>query len=71
MAEKKGGKGLGKGLGALFGDMTPPTDEPQQPDLQLPLQKIEPNPNQPERTLTRRSCRRWPTPSPSTASFNP
>lgn len=51
MAEKKGGKGLGKGLGALFGDMTPPTDEPQQPDLQLPLQKIEPNPNQPRKNF--------------------
>ena len=51
MAEKKGGKGLGKGLGALFGDMTPPTDEPKQPDLQLPLQKIEPNPNQPRKNF--------------------
>ena len=39
-------KGLGRGLGALLGDMT---EEPREstPYQHLPLYKIEPNPNQP------------------------
>ena len=36
-------KGLGKGLGALFGESA----EVQQEPLRLPIQKIEPNPDQP------------------------
>lgn len=43
-------KGLGKGLGALFGDL-PPAGEQQQPDLNLPIQKVEPNPNQPRKVF--------------------
>lgn len=43
-------KGLGKGLGALFGDL-PPAGEQQQPDLNLPIQKVEPNPNQPRKAF--------------------
>ena len=43
-------KGLGKGLGALFGDL-PPSGEPQQPDLNLPIQKVEPNPQQPRKNF--------------------
>ena len=43
-------KGLGKGLGALFGDL-PPAGEQQQPDLNLPIQKVEPNPQQPRKNF--------------------
>ena len=43
-------KGLGKGLGALFGDL-PPAGEAEAPNLNLPIQKIEPNPNQPRKTF--------------------
>ncbi len=39
------GRGLGKGLGALIGDL--PEAEASQEVTRLPLQKIEPNPNQP------------------------
>lgn len=39
------GRGLGKGLGALIGDL--PEAEAPQEVTKLPLQKIEPNPNQP------------------------
>lgn len=41
-------KGLGKGLGALFGDL-PPSDSQERPNLNLPVQKIEPNPLQPRK----------------------
>lgn len=43
-------KGLGKGLGALFGDLTP-GDSPVAPDLKLPIQKVEPNPLQPRKSF--------------------
>ena len=43
-------KGLGKGLGALFGDL-PPANQPQAPDLNLPIQKVEPNPLQPRKNF--------------------
>lgn len=43
-------KGLGKGLGALFGDMTPAV-QTESPNLQLPIQKIEPNPLQPRKNF--------------------
>ena len=49
MAASKQNKGLGKGLGALFGDL-PPIPEPRsgtETPQTLPLQKIEPNPGQP------------------------
>ena len=39
-------KGLGKGLGALFGDITEETQSPT-PYQILPLYKVEPNPDQP------------------------
>lgn len=41
-------KGLGKGLGALFGDM-PPSEPQQGSNQELPVQKIEPNPFQPRK----------------------
>ena len=41
-------KGLGKGLGALFGDL-PPAETAETPNRSLPIQKIEPNPQQPRR----------------------
>jgi len=41
-------KGLGKGLGALFGDIPPAGAEPAGPSS-LPIQKVEPNPLQPRR----------------------
>lgn len=43
-------KGLGKGLGALFGDMSPAVQE-KSANLQLPIQKIEPNPLQPRKNF--------------------
>ncbi|MCI8526604.1 MAG: ParB/RepB/Spo0J family partition protein [Oscillospiraceae bacterium] len=43
-------KGLGKGLGALFGDMSPAV-QGESPNLQLPIQKIEPNPLQPRKNF--------------------
>ena len=41
-------KGLGKGLGALFGDL-PPNEPQERPNLNLSIQKIEPNPFQPRK----------------------
>ena len=43
-------KGLGRGLGALLGDLT---EEPESTGglKTLPLHKIEPNPNQPRRDI--------------------
>ena len=40
-------KGLGKGLGALMGDLTPETPAGKSPYQMLPIHKVEPNPNQP------------------------
>ena len=45
---KSSQKGLGKGLGALFSE-TPVLDEPAAPVGTLPIQKLEPNPNQPRK----------------------
>ena len=45
---KSSQKGLGKGLGALFSD-APVSAEPQAAPQTLPIQKLEPNPNQPRR----------------------
>ena len=44
-------KGLGKGLGALFGDFNEQTEQPSEGTVTLPLQKIEPNPLQPRKTF--------------------
>lgn len=44
-------KGLGKGLGALFGDINEQTEPPAEGAVSLPLQKIEPNPLQPRKTF--------------------
>ena len=41
-------KGLGRGLGALLGDMDDPIQE-NSPYKQLPIHKVEPNPDQPRR----------------------
>ena len=40
-------KGLGKGLGALMGDLTMEAPASRSPYQMLPIHKIEPNPNQP------------------------
>ena len=40
-------KGLGKGLGALMGDLTVETPAAKSPYQMLPIHKVEPNPNQP------------------------
>ena len=45
---KSNPKGLGKGLGALFSD-APALDTPQQSAGTLPIQKLEPNPDQPRK----------------------
>lgn len=44
-------KGLGKGLGALLGDINEQTETPAEGAVSLPLQKIEPNPLQPRKTF--------------------
>ncbi len=43
-------KGLGKGLGALFGDL-PPLQEEDRPVTMVPTRQIEPNPDQPRRSF--------------------
>ena len=40
-------KGLGKGLGALMGDLTMEAPPSRSPYQMLPIHKVEPNPNQP------------------------
>ena len=40
-------KGLGKGLGALMGDLTMEAPASRSPYQMLPIHKVEPNPNQP------------------------
>ena len=40
-------KGLGKGLGALMGDLSMDTPSAKSPYQLLPIYKVEPNPNQP------------------------
>ena len=42
-------KGLGKGLGALMGDLTAEVPSAKSPYQMLPIHKVEPNPNQPRR----------------------
>ena len=42
-------KGLGKGLGALMGDLTVEVPQSKSPYQLLPIHKVEPNPDQPRR----------------------
>ena len=42
-------KGLGKGLGALMGDITTEVSAGKSPYQLLPIHKVEPNPDQPRR----------------------
>ena len=44
-------KGLGKGLGALMGDLSVETPAPKSPYQMLPIHKVEPNPNQPRQNF--------------------
>ncbi len=50
-------RGLGRGLSALMADVTPEMDgriasEPRRPDLKVPIEKLQANPNQPRRTFS-------------------
>lgn len=51
MTEKRSERrGLGRGLSALMADVMPATGErPRRPDLMVPIERIEPNPDQPRR----------------------
>lgn len=56
MADKPNrNRGLGRGLSALMADVNVPTDKPsgaqspRTPDMTVPIDRIEPNPNQPRR----------------------
>lgn len=58
MAEKREKRGLGRGLSALMADVEPQKTEssdnpaPRRPDRLIPIERIEPNPDQPRRTFT-------------------
>ena len=58
MADKKKQRGLGRGLSALMADVTedasrPDTgNAPRRADLMVPIERIEPNPDQPRRDFT-------------------
>ncbi len=58
MAEKKKQRGLGRGLSALMADVTEdttrqePGSAPRRADLVVPIERIEPNPDQPRRDFT-------------------
>lgn len=54
MSDKKSKqRGLGRGLSALMADVSdrqaPESDEPRQPDMMVPTERVVPNPNQPRR----------------------
>lgn len=55
MAEKKSKRGLGRGLSALMSDVSDATEsettEPRAADRTVPIEKIEPNPDQPRRSF--------------------
>lgn len=55
MADKKNERrGLGRGLSALMADVAPADEgRPRRPDLQVPIELIEPNPDQPRRDFSR------------------
>ncbi|KPA19833.1 Chromosome-partitioning protein ParB [Shimia sp. SK013] len=57
MADKKKTRGLGRGLSALMADVTEENarkspDGQQRPDMIVPIERIEPNPDQPRRDFT-------------------
>ncbi|WP_412552880.1 ParB/RepB/Spo0J family partition protein [Shimia sp. MIT1388] len=58
MADKKKQRGLGRGLSALMADVTEDTTRqetgsaPRRADLVVPIERIEPNPDQPRRDFT-------------------
>ncbi|WP_412551343.1 ParB/RepB/Spo0J family partition protein [Shimia sp. MIT910701] len=58
MADKKKQRGLGRGLSALMADVTEDTSRqetgsaPRRADLVVPIERIEPNPDQPRRDFT-------------------
>ncbi len=58
MADKKKQRGLGRGLSALMADVTEETTRqesgsaPRRADLVVPIERIEPNPDQPRRDFT-------------------
>ncbi len=49
MMASRNTKGLGKGLNALFGDFPPESEQAGRPSLNIPIQRIEPNPYQPRK----------------------
>jgi ParB family chromosome partitioning protein len=55
MVEKRNKRGLGRGLSALMSDVADnpgtPIEVPKQPDRTLPIEAIEPNPDQPRRSF--------------------
>lgn len=57
MTEKKPERrGLGRGLSALMADVAPAEDSrPRRPDLLVPIEMIEPNPDQPRRDFSQES----------------
>lgn len=51
----KKSRGLGRGLSALMSDVAtdgPPQATPRRPDLVVPIEQVQPNPDQPRRTFT-------------------
>ena len=44
-------RGLGRGLSALMADVHPPEEAPRSADRTLPLERLEPNPDQPRRSF--------------------
>ncbi|MEO1020024.1 MAG: ParB/RepB/Spo0J family partition protein [Pseudomonadota bacterium] len=61
MADKKSKRGLGRGLSALMSDVTeaPSTTEdmPKTPDRSIPIENVEPNPEQPRRDFDKEALR--------------
>ncbi len=56
-AKKAKPRGLGRGLSALMADVTQEADglaptQPRRPDLTVPIEKLQANPNQPRRTFS-------------------
>jgi len=55
VADKKGRKGLGRGLSALMADVGPAETQPAQsarrPDMMVPVERVRANPDQPRRTF--------------------
>ncbi len=56
-AKKAKPRGLGRGLSALMADVTQEADDlaptqPRRPDLTVPIEKLQANPNQPRRTFS-------------------